>query len=83
MGFLFGDKNKQQPKMSRQQIKQIKKQIGIDLAPYAKKDELDGYFNERVTTEQRKALWGSMSPQLKIKVLKFVKEQREAKRGRK
>jgi hypothetical protein len=73
MGLFVNRKNQ----LNKHQLQQVRKQVGIDLSKYAQKDDIDKYFNEKVTSEERKRLWSSMSPRLRLKVLQFVKERRE------
>ncbi len=74
---------KRKPQLNRQQLEQVKKHLGIDLSQYAKKDELEQYFNDKVTSEERKRLWDSLSPRLKIKLLQYLKDKKEKNNARK
>lgn len=67
---------KRKPKLNKQQNEYLKKQLDIDLSKYATKEDIDKYFNEKVTSEERKRIWASMSPRLKMKLLNYLKEKK-------
>jgi hypothetical protein len=77
MGFFV----KRKPKMTKQQEQYLKKQLDIDLSKFATKEDIDKYFNDKVTSEQRKQLWNSLSPRLKAKVLKYAESQKKEKKN--
>ena len=68
---------KQRPnsKISRKIDPQIKKQLEAELKQYAKQEDIEKFFNDRVTAERRKQLWASMSPRLRQKVLDYIKKR--------
>ncbi len=69
-------------KLTKQQEQYLKKQLDIDLSKFATKDDIEKYFNDRVTSEQRKQLWNSLSPRLKVKLLKYLQEKKEKNNAR-
>ncbi len=70
-------KSHKSPKFSRRIDPRIRKQMESKLKDYAKHDEVEHFFNERVTDERRKQLWASMSPRLRMKVLEYIKNRGE------
>jgi diphthamide synthase (EF-2-diphthine--ammonia ligase) len=70
------------PKLNKQQEQYLKKQLNIDLSKFATKEDIEKYFNGRVASEQRKQLWASLSPNLKVKLLKYLQEKKEKNNAR-
>lgn len=72
---LFGRKPKPKNKFSKRIDPQIRKELETELKQYAKREDIEQFFNDRVTAERRRQLWASMSPQLRMKVLDYVKKK--------
>ncbi len=72
---LFSHKPK--PKFSKRIDPQIRKELEAELKQYAKHEDIERFFNDRVTAERRKQLWASMSPRLRLKILDYIKKRGE------
>ncbi len=68
-------RRKPNSKISRRLDPQIRKELEAELKQYAKQEDIERFFNDRVTAERRRQLWASMSPQLRTKVLDYVKKR--------
>ncbi len=57
--------------------KRLRKELQKELKPYLKRDDMEQTLNDRAMSEQRKQLWASMSPNLRLKVLKYIAERQD------
>lgn len=63
-------------KIDKKMQKELRKKL--DLDQYATHDEMKQYLDEKATAERRRQIWLSLSPQMKLKLAKYIQERKKA-----
>ncbi|KKN79310.1 hypothetical protein LCGC14_0340920 [marine sediment metagenome] len=78
MFFKFKSKKR---KNTRIEDKQLREKIQQEFNEYLKRGELQEYLEKIKKDERKKKLWDSLSARKKIKLLRYVLEQKGGEHG--
>ena len=64
------------PKLNKQTKKMLRKELGIDT--FATEADMEKLLKDKEDSKRKRQLWASLSPHMKLKLMKRMLEKKEA-----